>query len=38
MPLISELFTQPARDLKLEGCLVDDAKHIVPGANGAHVH
>jgi peptidoglycan hydrolase-like protein with peptidoglycan-binding domain len=37
MPLNSELFTQPARDPKLEGCLVDDAKHIVPGANGGHV-
>ena len=37
MPLISKLFTQPAPDPKLEGCLVDDAKHIVPGANGGHV-
>jgi len=37
MPLVSELFTKPARDPRLEGCLVDDAKHILQPAVGDHV-
>jgi hypothetical protein len=36
MPLRSKLFTEP-RDWRLEACLIDDAKHIAPGATGDHV-
>lgn len=35
--LISKLFTTPTEDSKLEACLVSDAAHITPGAQGEHV-
>ncbi|PTR10022.1 putative peptidoglycan binding protein [Nitrosospira sp. Nsp5] len=35
--LISQLFTTPTADPKLEACLVSDAAHITPGAHGEHV-
>jgi hypothetical protein len=37
MPLVSKLFTQPMRDPRLEDCLIEDSKHIKPGATGEHV-
>jgi peptidoglycan hydrolase-like protein with peptidoglycan-binding domain len=37
MPLVSKLFTQPVRDPRLEGCLVEDSKHILQPAIGDHV-
>jgi peptidoglycan hydrolase-like protein with peptidoglycan-binding domain len=37
MPLVSKLFTQPIRDPRLEGCLVEDSKHILQPAVGDHV-
>ena len=37
MPLVSKLFTTPQIDPRLEGCLVDDAKHITQGSTGNHV-
>jgi peptidoglycan hydrolase-like protein with peptidoglycan-binding domain len=39
MGLNSMLFTSPARDQKLENCLVSDAAHILEGFNdvGEHV-
>jgi peptidoglycan hydrolase-like protein with peptidoglycan-binding domain len=37
MPLASKLFTEPTRDPRLEGCLVEDSKHIRQGAIGDHV-
>ncbi len=36
MPLVSRLFTDPPNPT-LDACLVDDAAHIVPGAQGSHV-
>jgi len=37
MPLVSELFTKPDPDPRLEGCLVDDSKHIKQVTVGDHV-
>ena len=36
MPLVSQLFTNPPNP-DLEACLVDDAAHILQGAQGTHV-
>ena len=37
MPLVSQLFTKPARDPRLEDCLIEDSKHVKQVTIGDHV-
>jgi peptidoglycan hydrolase-like protein with peptidoglycan-binding domain len=37
MGLVSQLFTKPDRDPRLDACLIDDKAHITQGARGDHV-